>query len=65
MISEGVRFDQTTVLYKKTGISKQYRPRSDAAEGGVRSGSILFATLPAILHTFIESNIDLLKRNVR
>ena len=30
MISEGVRFDQITVLFKKTGMSKQYTPRSDA-----------------------------------
>ena len=26
MISEVVRFDQITVLYKKTGLSKQYSP---------------------------------------
>ena len=59
MISEGVRFNQITVLYKKTGLSKQYRPRL------VQSGSTLFATHPAILYTFIESKIDLLKRSVR
>ena len=35
-------------VFRQTGLSKQYRPRWDAAERGVSSGSTLFATHPAI-----------------
>ena len=31
-------------MFGQTGLSKQCRPRSDAAECGIWSGSILFAT---------------------
>ena len=34
-------------VFGQTGLSKQYRPRWDAAERGVSSGSTLFATHPA------------------
>ena len=36
----------------------QCKPRSDAADLGVRSGSILFASHPAILHTFTDNKMD-------
>ena len=49
----------------QTGLRKQCRPRSDAAERGVWSGSTLFATQPAILHTFTGSKMDFLKRSIR
>ena len=52
----GVRFDQIT-LYS-TGLSKQCRPRSDAAKRGVWSGSTLFATHAAISQTLTGSKID-------
>ena len=39
-------------------LSKQCRPRSDAAERGVWSGSRLFATHSAILHTLTGSKMD-------
>ena len=63
MISERVRFDQITVVYafEKTGLSKQCSPRSDAAERGVWSGSILFAIHPTILQTFTVSKLNLLR----
>ena len=35
-------------VFGQTGLSKQFRPRWDAAERGVSSGSTLFATHPAI-----------------
>ena len=35
-------------VFGQTGLSKQFRPRWDAAEFGVSSGSTLFATHPAI-----------------
>ena len=35
-------------IFGQTGLSKQYRPRWDATERGVSSGSTLFATHPAI-----------------
>ena len=51
----GVQFDQITILtlHILTDLSKQCRPRSDVAatECGIWSGSTLFATHPAILHT--------------
>ena len=34
-------------VFGQTGLSKQYRPRWDAAERGVSSGSTLFPTHPA------------------
>ena len=46
-------------------LSKQCRPRSDAAERGVRSESTLLATHPEILHTFTGRKKDLLKRSIR
>ena len=49
-------------VFGKTGLSKQCR--SDAAERGVWSGSALFTTHPAILHTFTGSKMDLLKRSM-
>ena len=52
-------------IFGQTGLSKQCRRRSDAAERGVWSGSILFATHTAILHIFTGSKIDLLKRCIR
>ena len=38
-------------VFGQTGLCKQCRSRSDAAERDVWSGSLLFATHPAILHT--------------
>ena len=35
-------------VFGQTGLSKQYRPRWDAAKRGVSSGSTLFATHPAV-----------------
>ena len=65
-----LRFDVINLLYllyvfRKTGLSKQWRPRSaaDAAECGIWSGYTLFATQIAILHTFIGSKMDLFKRS--
>ena len=52
-------------VFGQTVLSKQCRPRSDAAERGVWSGSTLFATHPAILHTFTGSKMDLLKRSTK
>ena len=46
-------------VFGQTSLSKQSRPRSDAASRGVWSMSTLFATHPAILHIFIGSKIDL------
>ena len=37
-----------------TGLNKQYRPRWDAAERGISSGSTLFVTYPAMLRHNIE-----------
>ena len=59
-------FDMTELLYihnvfGQTGLSKQCKPRSDAAECGVWSGSTMFVTHPAILYTFIGSRMELLK----
>ena len=48
-------------VFGQTSLSKQSRPRSDAAERGVWSGSTLFATHPAILHIFIGNKIDVYK----
>ena len=48
----------------QTGLSKQCRSRSDAAKRGVRSGSTLFATYPAILQTFTGVKMGLLKRGI-
>ena len=64
------RFDLNIVPYLlcvfgQTGMSKRCRSRSDAAERGVWSGSTLFATHPAILHTFLGSEMDLLTRSTR
>ena len=66
-ISVGVWFDYNIVLYEfgQTGLSKQCRPGSDTTEHGVWSGSTLFATHPAILHTFTGIKMDLLKRGIR
>ena len=50
-------------VFGQTGLSKQCRPRSDATERGVWSGSTLFAIHPAIMHTFSGSKMDLLKRS--
>ena len=49
----------------QTDLSKQCWPRSDAAELGVRSGSTLFATSSAILHTLTCNKTNLLKRSIR
>ena len=57
------RFDQIAVLlyvFGKTSLSKQRRPRSDAAICGIWSRSTLFATHPVILYTFIGRQMDLL-----
>ena len=35
-------------VFRQTGLSKQFRPRWDASECGISSGSTLFATHPAI-----------------
>ena len=67
-ISEGVLVNHITVLILRIWtdrLGKQCRPRSDAAECGVWSGSTLFATHPALLHIFTGSEIDLLKRSLR
>ena len=44
-------------VFGQTGLSKQYRPRWDAAEHGVSSGSTLFATHPAVLDTTSGSEL--------
>ena len=63
----GLQFNTLLTLYVfgQTTLGKQYRPRSDAAECGVWSGSTLFATHPAISHIFTGSKMDLLKRSTR
>ena len=43
-------------MYVDTNISKQCRPRWDAAECGVSSGSSLFATHPAIFRQHLIVN---------
>ena len=43
-------------VFRKTGLSKQCRPRLDATECSVQSGSTLFATHPAILNTNKDDN---------
>ena len=67
-ISEGAgdRFNHITVftLRIRTGLSKQCKPRSDAAERGAWSESTLFGTHPVILHIFTGSKQDLLKRRI-
>ena len=60
-VSKGLDFFKLPyVLYVfiQTSLSKQCRPRSNAAEHGVWSHSTLFTTQPAILHTFTGSNMD-------
>ena len=64
-------------VFGQRDLSKQCRPRSDAAKRGVWSGSTLFATYRAILHILLNSKIshliiywvqgkiDLLKRSKR
>ena len=49
-------------VFRKTRLSKQCRPRSEATDRGVWSGSTLFAILPAILQIFLGIQMDLLKR---
>ena len=44
-------------IFGQTVYGKQCRPRSDAAERGVRSGSILFATHPSVFDTFSGSKM--------
>ena len=65
----GVQFNYITVLilciFGQIGLSKQCRPRYDAAECHIWLGSKLFATHPAILHIFTGSKMDLLRRSVR
>ena len=46
-------------VFGQIGLSKQCRPKSDAEERGVRSGSTPFTTYLAILHTFTGSKMDL------
>ena len=48
-------------IFGQTGLSKQYKPRSDAEECSVSSGSTLFATHPAALDTSSGSKKDLLR----
>ena len=52
-------------IFRQTALSKQCRPRFDAAECGVWSGFTLLATNQAILHTFTGSKMGLLKRRIR
>ena len=68
MISKGfnlITLPQLLYVFGQTGLSKQCRPRSDATERGVWSGSALFATHPAILHSFTQVVKWTLKRNIR
>ena len=63
-------FDLIIFLYLfyvlwQTGLSKQCRPRSDAKECGIWSGSILFTTHPTVVHTFTGNKMDFLWRNIR
>ena len=48
----------------QTGLYKQCRPRSDAAECSIWSGTTLFVTHPAISHAVIDSKMDVLKRRI-
>ena len=62
MISEGVGVDLIKLPYLlyvfgQIDINKQGRPRSDAAEHGVCSGSTLLATHSAILYTLTGSKL--------
>ena len=63
-ISEGFDLIILPYLFGQTGLSKQCRPRSDATECGIWSGSTLFDTHQVILHTFTCSKMDLLKRSI-
>ena len=66
MISEWfdlIKLPYLLYVLGQAGLIKQCRPRSDAATRGVRSGSTLFATHTAILHTFAGSKMDLLSSN--
>ena len=63
---KGFRFDRITVLticIRKDRSKQTSKPRADTAERGIWSGSTLFATHPAILHSFIlvGSKMDFLK----
>ena len=51
-------------VFGQTGLNKQCRPRSNSAERGVWSGSTLFASHPAIVHTFTDSKIHLLESSI-
>ena len=66
----GVQFNHITVLTLRiplgqTGKSKQCRPRSDAAERGVWSGSTLFVTSQQFYTHSQAVKMDLLKRSRR
>ena len=52
-------------VFGHTGLGKQCWPRSDATKCSVWSGSTLFTTHPAILHTWTGSEIDFLKRKYK
>ena len=41
-------------------MSKQLRPKSDPAESGIRPGSTLFATNPALLNISVGSKMELI-----
>ena len=52
-------------VFGQTGLRKQCRPRSDAAECVVWSEFTRFATNQAILHTFTSGKFGLLKRIIK
>ena len=47
-----------TWVFEQTGLHKQCRPLSDAAERGVWSGSTLIAIHPPILDALTSSEMD-------
>ena len=63
--SDLIKLSYFFYVFGQTGLSKQCRLRSDAAECGIWSGSTLFATDTAILHIFVSSKMDLLKKIIR
>ena len=63
IISEGFRFDRITVLTLCIRKGRSEQTVQTKSRRGVLSGSTLFATHPAILHTFIHvgCKMDFLK----
>ena len=52
-------------VFGKISLRKQCRPRPDAAERGVWSGSTLYATHQAIVYTFICCKMDFIEEKFK